>query len=172
MRVSVLGLGYVGCVSAACLAELGHTVVGLDIDRRKVESITSGRCPIVEPGLAELVARGRQRFEIFCSPCHGRTGEGQGMVVGRGFKQPESLHAERLVQTQDGYFYDVISNGFGQMSSYASQVKQEDRWAIVAYIRALQLSRRVPVDLLTAEERQRLASGTPAAPVAEAEEAH
>jgi mono/diheme cytochrome c family protein len=123
------------------------------------------------PVTAELVARGRQRFEIYCSPCHGRTGDGQGMVVSRGFKQPESLHAERLHQTQDGYFYDVISNGFGQMSSYASQVKPEDRWAIVSYVRALQLSRRAPAAMLTDDEKQRLATPMAAA-ATEPEESH
>ncbi|MFQ5350870.1 MAG: c-type cytochrome [Thermoanaerobaculia bacterium] len=121
---------------------------------------------------AELVVRGRDRFDIFCSPCHGRTGDGQGMVVSRGFKQPESLHAERLVQSQDGYFYDVVSNGFGQMSSYAAQVKPEDRWAIVAYVKALQLSRRAPVELLTAEEVRRLASTEAPAAASEPEEQH
>lgn len=127
------------------------------------------------PVTAELVGRGRQRFEIYCSPCHGRDGDGQGMIVSRGFKQPQSFHGERLVSSQDGYFYDVITNGFGQMSSYASQVKPHDRWAIVSYIRALQLSRRAPADLLTAEERQRLAAAptpAPEAPAAAAEESH
>ena len=94
------------------------------------------------------------------------------MIVSRGFKQPESLLAERLHQTQDGYFYDVISNGFGQMSSYASQIKPEDRWAIVAYVRALQLSRRVPAEMLTDAERQRLATPSPEPAATEPEEAH
>ncbi len=110
------------------------------------------------PVTGELVARGRERFDIFCSPCHGRAGDGQGMIVRRGFKRPESLHVDRLLQVQDGYFYDVISNGFGQMSSYAAQVKPADRWAIVAYVRALQLSRRAPAEMLTAAEQQRLAA--------------
>jgi mono/diheme cytochrome c family protein len=132
------------------------------------------------PVTAELVARGRQRFDIFCSPCHGRTGDGRGMIVQRGFKNPQSFHIERLHQVQDGYFYDVITNGFGQMSSYAPQVKPADRWAIVSYVRALQLSRRAPAAALTAAERQRLAAAAAPAtepyatepPAAEPEEAH
>ena len=154
-----------GTVARGMLREDMRRFRGMEADGSFVAEI-----PL--PVTAELVARGQERFNIFCSPCHGRTGEGQGMIVSRGFKQPESLHAERLVQTQDGYFYDVISNGFGQMSSYASQVKPEDRWAIVAYVKALQLSRRVPAEMLTADERQRLASGVPAAAAAEPEEAH
>ena len=154
-----------GTVARGLLREDSRLYRGLEADGSFVAEI-----PV--PMTAEMVARGRQRFDIFCSPCHGRTGEGQGMIVQRGFKQPESFHVDRLVDTQDGYFYDVISNGFGQMSSYASQVKPEDRWAIVAYVRALQLSRRVPADLLTTDERQRLTSAAPAAPATEAEEAH
>ena len=122
------------------------------------------------PLTAELVARGRERYDIFCSPCHGRTGDGRGMIVQRGFKSPSSFHIERLRQVQDGYFFDVISNGFGEMSSYASQVKPADRWAIVAYVRALQLSRQTPAELLSADERQRLTAPSPAAPPAAAAE--
>jgi mono/diheme cytochrome c family protein len=84
--------------------------------------------------------RGEERFNIYCSPCHGRTGEGDGMVVQRGFRQPSSYHIDRLRQAPAGYFFDVITNGFGAMPDYRSQVAAEDRWRIVAYIRALQLS--------------------------------
>jgi mono/diheme cytochrome c family protein len=153
-----------GTVARGLLREDSRLYRGLEADGSFVATI-----PL--PVTAELVARGRQRFEIYCSPCHGRTGDGQGMVVSRGFKQPESLHAERLHQTQDGYFYDVISNGFGQMSSYASQVKPEDRWAIVSYVRALQLSRRAPAAMLTDDEKQRLATPMAAA-ATEPEESH
>ena len=152
-----------GTVARGLLREDTRLYRGMEADGSFVATIPLPLTP-------ELVARGRQRFEIYCSPCHGRTGDGQGMVVSRGFKQPESLHAERLHQTQDGYFYDVISNGFGQMSSYASQVKPEDRWAIVSYVRALQLSRRAPAAMLTDDERQRLA--TPVATATEPEESH
>jgi mono/diheme cytochrome c family protein len=86
------------------------------------------------------VERGRQRYNIYCAPCHSRVGDGNGMIVQRGFKQPPSYHIERLRKAPLGYFFDVITNGFGTMPDYASQIPAEDRWRIVAYIRALQLS--------------------------------
>lgn len=106
----------------------------------------------------ELLDRGRTRYDAFCAPCHGRTGDGLGMIVQRGFKQPTSFHDQRLRESPVGYFFDVVSNGFGQMSSYASQIPVEDRWAIAAYIAALQLSQGVPVDRLTAEERAQVSA--------------
>ncbi len=105
------------------------------------------------PVTRELLLRGQERFNIFCSPCHGRTGQGQGMIVHRGFKQPASYHVERLRAERAGYFFDVITNGFGQMSGYAVQVTPEDRWAIVAWIRTLQASRHMPEDFLGKEDR-------------------
>jgi len=107
----------------------------------------------------QLLERGRNRFEAFCAPCHGRVGNGQGMVVQRGFKHPNSFHEERLRRSNVGYFFSVITNGFGQMASYASQVKPEDRWAIAAYIRALQLSQNAPVDDLSPDELERVVTG-------------
>lgn len=104
----------------------------------------------------ELLDRGRSRFDAFCSPCHGQTGDGMGMIVQRGFKQPTSFHDQRLRESPVGYYFDVMSNGFGQMSSYASQVPVRDRWAIAAYISALQLSQNIPVDRLSADEQQQL----------------
>jgi len=104
----------------------------------------------------ELLDRGRGRFDGFCSPCHGQTGDGLGMIVRRGFKQPTSFHDQRLRESPVGYYFDVMSNGFGQMSSYASQIPVRDRWAIAAYIAALQLSQHVPVDRLSADEQQQL----------------
>jgi mono/diheme cytochrome c family protein len=95
---------------------------------------------------ADTMARGRERFEIFCSPCHGRTGFGDGMVVRRGYRHPPSYHDERLRNAPIGHFFDVMTNGFGAMPDYASQVKVEDRWAIAAYIRALQLSEHATVN--------------------------
>ena len=109
------------------------------------------------PVTAELVARGRERFNIFCSPCHGRTGEGRGMIVMRGYKQPPSFHEQRLRDLGPGYFFNVITTGFGIMPSYAPQVPVNDRWAIIAYIRALQLSRNANVQSLTTDEKARLA---------------
>jgi mono/diheme cytochrome c family protein len=108
------------------------------------------------PVTRELLVRGRDRFDVFCAPCHGRTGEGTGMVVRRGYKQPSSYHVDRLRQAPLGYLYFVMSNGFGVMPSYAAQVPVEDRWAIAAYIRTLQLSQHYEAARLAGEERARL----------------
>jgi mono/diheme cytochrome c family protein len=91
------------------------------------------------------IARGRERFNIYCSPCHGRIGDGNGMVVQRGLRQAATFHQDRLRQERVGYFFDVITNGFGAMQSYAEQVPVRDRWLIIAYIRALQLSQHATV---------------------------
>jgi mono/diheme cytochrome c family protein len=106
-----------------------------------------------------LLLRGQERFNVYCSPCHGRTGEGNGMIVQRGLKQPPSLFTERLRTQPDGYFYDVITNGFGLMQDYSAQVAPRDRWAIVAYLRVLQYSRNVNVADLTEADRARLDHG-------------
>src|SRR2546422_4134490 len=87
-----------------------------------------------------VLARGQQRFNIYCAPCHSRLGDGNGMIPQRGFRHPPSYHDERLRKAPLGYFFDVMTNGFGAMSDYASQIPVRDRWCIVAYIRALQLS--------------------------------
>ncbi len=108
------------------------------------------------PVTREVLERGRERFEIYCSPCHGFTGEGNGIVVQRGFPPPPSYHIDRLRQAPVGHFYDVITQGYGVMYSYAERVSPQDRWAIAAYIRALQLSYNVPVTQLTSAERQKL----------------
>lgn len=100
--------------------------------------------------------RGQERFNIFCAVCHDRLGYGNGMVVQRGFTKPSSFHTERLRNVPAGYFFQVITNGFGAMSSYASQIKAEDRWAIAAYIRTLQYSQNVPLDELSTEEQKKL----------------
>jgi mono/diheme cytochrome c family protein len=123
------------------------------------------RVPV--PVTADLVRRGRQRFDIYCAPCHGAAGTGDGIVVRRGYRVPPSLHIERLRAQPDGYFFDVITNGFGVMPDYGAQVPVGDRWAIVAYIRALQLSQHAPMASLPARTqelvRARAASGTAAA---------
>ncbi len=93
------------------------------------------------------VMRGQQRFNIFCSPCHGRLGDGRGMIVTRGLRQPPSYHDARLVNAPIGHFFDVMTNGYGAMYSYASRVPVDDRWRIAAYIRALQLSQNAPPEL-------------------------
>ena len=108
---------------------------------------------------AELLTRGQSQFQVFCSPCHGRTGRGDGMVVQRGFKQPSSFHVDRLRQMPIGYFFDVISIGFGAMPDYAAQVGPQDRWAIAAYIRTLQWSQYAPVSDVPAERRGELNEG-------------
>jgi mono/diheme cytochrome c family protein len=92
------------------------------------------------PVTKQVLARGRGRFDIYCAPCHSRLGDGNGMIPQRGFRSPPSYHTERLRKAPLGYFFDVMTNGFGAMPEYASQVPAADRWAIVAYIRALQLS--------------------------------
>lgn len=107
---------------------------------------------------ASLLARGRQRFDIYCSVCHGLTGYGDGQIVRRGFPAPPSYHIERLRSAPNQHLYDVITRGYGVMFSYAQRVAPEDRWAIVAYIRVLQASQNVPVAQLSALERARLAA--------------
>jgi mono/diheme cytochrome c family protein len=92
------------------------------------------------PVTKTLLSRGRERYDIYCSPCHGRAGDGNGMIPQRGFPRPPSYHTERLRRAPDRHFYEVISQGYGVMYDYANRVTPEDRWAIVAYIRALQLS--------------------------------
>jgi len=92
------------------------------------------------PVTPALLERGQQRFNIYCSPCHGEIGDGNGMIVQRGYKRPPSYHIDRLRKAPIGYFFDVMSNGFGAMPDYSQQVPPADRWAIAAYIRALQLS--------------------------------
>jgi mono/diheme cytochrome c family protein len=109
------------------------------------------------PVTAALMERGHERFDIFCSPCHGKQGTGLGMIVERGFQQPQSFHSERLRKQPIGYFFDVMTQGFGKMSSYATQVPPEDRWAIAAYLRALQLSQHAEVAQLPDDDRAKLA---------------
>jgi mono/diheme cytochrome c family protein len=104
----------------------------------------------------ELLARGQERFSINCLPCHGAVGDGDGMIVRRGFPAPPSYHTRRLRAVPARYLFDVITNGYGVMYSYATRVSPRDRWAIVAYIRALQLSRRATLaDAPEAAERLR-----------------
>ena len=119
------------------------------------------------PVTAEVMARGSERFNVFCAPCHGRTGQGNGMVVQRGFRAPPSFHEERLRAAPVGYFFDVQTNGFGAMLDYAAQIPVADRWAIAAYIRALQFSQRATIDDVPADRRAELDQpvAAPGAPV-------
>jgi Cytochrome C oxidase, cbb3-type, subunit III len=111
------------------------------------------------PLTKEVLLRGQERYGIFCAPCHGAQGNGLGMVAIRGMKHPPSLYDDRLRAEPNGYFYDVVTNGFGAMYSYSAQIPPRDRWAIVAYLRALQLSRNAPAGELPAELRQKLMAG-------------
>jgi mono/diheme cytochrome c family protein len=96
---------------------------------------------LVAPQVTQaLLERGQERYRIYCTPCHSETGDGEGMIVQRGFKHPPSFHDERLRDAPVDYFYDVITNGYGDMYSFAARIPPQDRWAITAYIRALQLS--------------------------------
>ena len=106
----------------------------------------------------EVLERGRERFNIYCSPCHGRLGNGLGMIVRRGLKRPPSYHIDRLRQVPIGYFYDVITNGFGAMQDYSAQVAPRDRWAIASYIRVLQYSQLASINDVPPEERQALST--------------
>lgn len=108
------------------------------------------------PLTRRLLRRGQERYDIYCSPCHDRIGNGRGMIVRRGFSPPPSLHDERLRQAPIGHFFMVMTNGFGTMPDYAVQVPPDDRWAIAAYIRALQLSQYAALADLSEEERRRL----------------
>jgi mono/diheme cytochrome c family protein len=103
-----------------------------------------------------VIERGQGRFDIYCAPCHGRLGNGMGMVVQRGFKQPPSYHIDRLRNAPVGHYFDVISNGYGAMLNYSQQIQVRDRWAIVAYIRALQYSQNANVADLPTEARAQL----------------
>jgi mono/diheme cytochrome c family protein len=113
------------------------------------------------PVTANVLDRGQDRFNIYCAVCHGRVGDGRGMVVQRGFRQPPSYHIDRLRTAPIGHFYDVVTNGFGAMPSYGAQVTPQDRWAIIAYIRALQLSQHAPVSDVPLETRGKLNEGGP-----------
>lgn len=96
------------------------------------------------PVTPEVLARGQNRFNVYCTPCHGRVGDGNGFIPTRGFKHPPSYHIERLRKVPLGYFFDVMTNGFALMPDYSAQIAPRDRWAIAAYIRALQLSQNAP----------------------------
>jgi mono/diheme cytochrome c family protein len=120
------------------------------------------------PVTRQVLDRGRERYNIYCSPCHARTGNGNGMIVQRGYRRPPSYHIDRLRQAPLGHFYDVITNGFGAMPDYSAQIPVRDRWAIIAYIRALQLSQQASADMTPASQSGAVppgssASGTEAA---------
>lgn len=115
------------------------------------------------PLTRELLQRGQERYNVFCSPCHGKVGDGQGMIAQRGLalrRPPATFHTDRLRGMPVGHFYDVITNGFGVMYSYASRIPPEDRWAIAAYVRVLQLSQHARTSELTPEDLRKLQENT------------
>jgi mono/diheme cytochrome c family protein len=142
-------------------------------DRHLYEGIVDGRPAetFPMPVTAQMLARGQERFNVFCSPCHGRTGEGDGMIVQRGFRKPPSYHEDRLRNAPVGYFFDVMTHGFGAMQDYSAQVPVADRWAIAAYIRALQFSQRASVDDVPADRRAELDRSPAPEPPAQPQEA-
>jgi len=107
------------------------------------------------------IERGRDRFNIYCTPCHGRLGDGNGMVVLRGFRQPTSYYSDKLMKAPLGHFFDVMTNGFGAMPSYASRVEPDDRWRIAAYIRALQFSESARISDVPPDQRQKMPEEPP-----------
>ena len=108
------------------------------------------------PVTRAVMDRGRQRFNIYCAPCHDQLGNGNGKIVRRGYRHPPSYHIERLREVPNGYIFDVITSGFGAMPDYAAQIQPADRWAIVAYVRALQLAHNGKIDDVPADKRGEL----------------
>ncbi len=132
---------------------VAHGAVGDD-----VYSVSKDYAGYPLPVNERLLQRGAERYKIFCSPCHGLQGDGNGMAAVRGMKHPPSYHIDRLRQAPNGYFYDVVTNGFGAMYSYSERIPPADRWAIIAYVRALQLSRNAKTSDLPETLRQKLAN--------------
>jgi len=127
----------------------------IDNDVYNVSKDFAGFPPAVKVN-EKLLRRGQERYKIFCAPCHGLQGDGQGMIAMRGMRRPPSYHVDRLRQAPNGYFYDVVTNGFGAMYSYSERITPSDRWAIIAYVRALQLSRNIKAADLPPDLRQQL----------------
>lgn len=134
----------------------------LHIDTARYSGKVDGQDVDVFPFLITRIdlERGRQRFNIYCAPCHSRIGDGNGMIVQRGFRQAASYHTDRLLKAPVGHFFDVMTNGFGAMPSYASRVEPDDRWRIAAYIRVLQFSENATIDDVPTDKR----AGLEAAP--------
>jgi hypothetical protein len=132
---------------------------GTDEVSRNIAAVDAQSNPY--PVTMQLLLRGRQRYEIYCMPCHSAVGDGDGLIARRGFPHPPSYHDERLRQAPDRHFFDVVTNGYGVMYPYADRVDAPDRWAIVAYIRALQLSQHADVSKLPADARARLDATKP-----------
>jgi len=134
----------------------------LRIDKHLYEGLVNGEPAVTFPFSVteEVLNRGQERYNIFCSPCHDKIGNGHGMIVERGFRPPPSFHIERLRTAPPGHFYDVITNGLGAMYDYKERIKPEDRWAIIAYIRVLQLSQNLTPDELPVRQQAQIQSKT------------
>jgi mono/diheme cytochrome c family protein len=155
----VLCLAVAGCGDHSMSQQNRYGVMSkaaLFSDGKEAQALPEGVVSQADPGREEavtkppavdaaLLARGQERYNIYCTPCHGATGRGDGMIVQRGFPAPPSYHIDRLRAADKQHFFDVITNGYGVMYSYAARVEPRDRWAIVAYIRALQQSQHVNV---------------------------
>lgn len=144
----------VGTIAQGYLREDEH------LYRGRVNGQLASEFPAALPVTEALLKRGRERFQIFCSPCHDQTGQGRGMVVQRGFPSPPSFHTDRLREAPVGHFFDVMTNGFGRMYDYSAQLSPEDRWAVAAYIRVLQISRHAPREELSDNDLQQLDAST------------
>jgi len=147
--------------SAARASLYPQLTLSAQLARQRESSTAFGLAPnaFPLPLTMELLQRGQERYGIFCQPCHGIEGDGQGMVAMRGMKHPPSFHQDRLRAEPNGYIYDVVTNGFGAMYGYSAQIPPRDRWAVIAYLRALQLSRNAPVKELPADLREKLMGG-------------
>jgi mono/diheme cytochrome c family protein len=140
--------GIPGTIPRGHLKEDGHLHMG------KVDGKLASTFPF--PVSRQVLRRGQERYNIFCTPCHDAAGTGNGMIVLRGLKRPPSLHEARLLDSPPGHYFDVMTNGLGAMQDYAAQISAEDRWAIIAYIRALQLSQRAKLADVPAERLREL----------------
>ena len=136
----------------------GETAIDPYFETGKINGQDGDRFPFAVT--ADVMNRGHERFDIYCSECHGRLGDGNGMIPSRGYRRPPSFHTETLRAQKPGHFFDVMSNGFGAMPPYRTMIPSRDRWAIVAYIRALQLSQSATINEVPAEVRDKL-SGAP-----------
>lgn len=141
-------------VSQEDSAEVGPAQTGFEPGQNGNDGKLLADIPV--PITPQLLARGQERFGIYCAVCHGDDGYGQGMIVQRGFPAPPSFHTDRLRSAPAGHFFDVMTRGYGVMYPYASRVTSEDRWAIAAYIRALQISQHAPAVAVPPDLREKL----------------
>ena len=148
----------------------GHLRIDTHMFEGKIDGEYADVLPM--PMTQAVLDRGHQRYDIYCTPCHDAVGTGQGMVVQRGFPKPRSYHDAELREKPLGYYYEVITKGFGRMPDYAYQIKPADRWAIAAYIRALQLSQSAKFGDLPAEDQTLITTGPEVADDAHAQDAH